>query len=130
MLKIAQAFAVAAGAAGLLVSAAIAGESTTTVHSASDGVGSSTTVHHASSDALGTRSKTVHASSGPGGAHVSRTKNSVEANPDGSITASHKHASTTMDAAGVSHHASKQSTTVGPGGSVTTEKHEARTTTP
>jgi hypothetical protein len=100
------------------------------MHSASGAAGTSTTVHKDLSTPGQATSKTYHASAGPNGAHVSKTKESVQANGDGSVSSNRQHESHTMSDLGNSHHVSNSSTTVGADGSTAHVKTDARTTTP
>jgi hypothetical protein len=108
-------------AAMLLVSglgqAAFADNSTSVTESQSNGAQSST--------------NKVKASTGPDGAKISRTKTNVQANGDGSVSATKQHESHAMGADGSSaHHKSASATTVGADGSSSSASTSQHTSTP
>ena len=76
---------------------------------------SSTTETHANGS--GATTNKYKASSGPGGAKVSHTKTNVQANGDGSVSATKQHESHAIGAGGSTHHKSASATTVNPDGS-------------
>ncbi len=80
----------------------------------------------------GSQSTTDHfkASSGPAGAKVSHTKTAVQANGDGSVSATKQHESHALDATGATHKKSASATTVGADGSTATVNTSSKTTKP
>ena len=88
-----------------------------------------TSVSSTSSDGSGSTTDKVKATAGPDGAKVSHTKTNVQANGDGSVSATKQHVSHTMGTDGTaSTHKSASSTTVGADGSsssVSTSTHKA-----
>ncbi len=108
--------AVVAALGFALNQAAFADESSTTTHTSTNGAGST--------------SDSYKASSGPAGAKVSHTKTAVQANGDGSVSATKQHESHAVDAAGATHKKSASATTVGPDGSSTTVNSSTKTSTP
>jgi regulatory protein YycH of two-component signal transduction system YycFG len=78
-------------------------------------------VSSTSSNGAGTSTDKVRATSGPDGAKVSHTKTNVQANGDGSVSATKQHVSHTLGADGsAATHRSASSTTVNPDGSSST----------
>jgi hypothetical protein len=75
-------------------------------------------------------SKTYKAESGPDGAKISKTKTSLQGNPDGSVSANRSHESHTVSDGGSAHHTSNSSTQINPDGSTSTVKQDAKSTTP
>jgi hypothetical protein len=109
--------AVAMLLAGGLSHAAFADDSSSVTETQSNGAQSSTSK--------------VKASTGPDGAKISRTKTNVQANGDGSISATKQHESHAMDAnGGTAHHKSASATTVGPDGSTSSASTSQHTSTP
>lgn len=108
--------AVVAALGVALNQAAFADETSTTTHTTSTGAG--------------TASDSYKASSGPGGAKVSHTKTAVQANGDGSVSATKQHESHAIDAAGATHKKSATATTVSPDGSSATVHSSTKTSTP
>lgn len=70
------------------------------------------------------------ATSGPDGAKVSRTKSSVQANGDGSVSAVKQHESHAVDAVGATHKKSAEATTINPDGSTSSVKSTTKTSNP
>jgi hypothetical protein len=91
---------------------------------------SSSTTETQTNGAQSTTNK-VKASTGPDGAKISHTKTNVQANGDGSISATKQHESHAIgnDGATASHKAAS-STTVAPDGSTSSASTSQHTTTP
>lgn len=108
---------VAAAILGLAINqAAFADETSATTHTTSNG-------SQATTDKF-------KATSGPGGAKVSHTKTAVQANGDGSVSATKQHESHAMTAAGTTHHKAATATTVGANGSTASVHSSVKTTKP
>ncbi len=89
----------------------------------------STTTHTTSNGSQATSDK-FKATSGPAGAKVSHTKTAVQANGDGSVSATKQHESHALGAAGSTHKKAASATTVGPDGSSATVQSSSKTTKP
>lgn len=85
---------------------------------------------HTTSTGAGSTADSYKATSGPAGAKVSHTKTAVQANGDGSVSATKQHESHAIDAAGSTHKKSASATTVGADGSSTTVNSSTKTSTP
>jgi hypothetical protein len=86
-------------------------------------------VTSSSSNGAGTSTDKVKATTGPDGAKVSRTKTNMQANGDGSVSATKQHVSHSIGADGsAATHKSASSTTLNPDGSsssASTSTHKA-----
>ena len=89
-----------------------------------DDTSSATETHSSGS---GSTTNKYKASSGPGGAKVSHTKTNVQANGDGSVSATKQHESHAVGAGGSTHHRSASATTLNPDGSASSA-HSSTTT--
>ena len=86
---------------------------------------------HTTTNGSQATSNTFKATSGPAGAKVSHTKTAVQANGDGSVSATKQHESHAIDATGsTTHKKSATATTVGSDGSSATVHSSAKTTKP
>jgi hypothetical protein len=91
-----------------------AGTASTSVNSTLNAAGTSTKVEQSASSPGQTKTNTYGASAGPSGAKVSQTKTNVQANPNGSVSATREHESHAVSDTGSEHHVSKSSTIVNP----------------
>ena len=89
----------------------------------------SSTTHTTSNGSQATTDK-FKATSGPAGAKVSHTKSAVQANGDGSVSATKQHESHALTPAGATHKKSASATTVGADGSSATVNSSTKTTKP
>ncbi len=85
---------------------------------------------HTTSNGSQATSNTFKATSGPAGAKVSHTKTAVQANGDGSVSATKQHESHALDATGVTHKKAASATTVGADGSTATVNSSTKVTKP
>lgn len=85
---------------------------------------------HTSSNGVASTSDKFKATSGPAGAKVSHTKTAVQANGDGSVSATKQHESHALDANGATHKKAASATTVGADGSTATVNSSSKVTKP
>ncbi len=89
----------------------------------------SSTTHTSTSGGQST-SENIKATSGPAGAKISKTKTAVQANGDGSVSATKQHESHALGAGGSTHKKAASATTVGADGSSATVNSSTKTTKP